>query len=153
MTSEAPERIWPQCDTKNHIAELAELGVKPVPEVKSSFVEYIRHDLHLAAVAEAYEDCWDQGKQAGRFAPDVPSDAQAALEARDKKIREEAMREAAERIDRRIKQIQPEMTRRAQRLAAGKKPGFQYAIHRADLDARMSSRDAILALIEGETDE
>jgi len=68
-------------------------------------------------------------------------------DARVKQAREEALREAAERIDRKIKQIQPEMSRRAQRLAAGKKPGFQYAIHRADLDARMSDRDAILALI------
>lgn len=58
----------------------------------------------------------------------------------------DALRESAERIDRKIRNIQPEMTRRAQRLAAGKKPGFQYAIHRADLDARISDRDMILAL-------
>ena len=53
---------------------------------------------------------------------------------------------AADVIDRDIKKIQPEMTRRGQRLADGKKPGFQYAIHRADLDARISCRDKILAL-------
>jgi len=114
MTSEAPDRIWPQCDTKNHIAELAELGVKPVPEVKSSFVEYIRHDLHLAAVAEAYEAAidlcenatpspeWgDDTKSTYLFAGQdlarsirkaTPADALAAREARDKKIREEALR-------------------------------------------------------------
>ena len=72
------------------------------------------------------------------------SDIADAAEARGY---ERGLREAAERIDRKIKAVQPEMTRRAQRLAEGKKPGFQYAIHRADLDARMSDRDAILALI------
>jgi len=114
MTSEAPERIWPQCDTKNHIAELAELGVKPVPEVKSSFVEYIRHDLHLAAVAEAYEAAidlcenatpspeWgDDTKSTYLFAGQdlarsirkaAPADALTAREARDKQVREDALR-------------------------------------------------------------
>lgn len=78
----------------------------------------------------------------------TPADAIAAREARDKRVREAALREAAALIDRKIKAVQPEMSRRAQRLAESKKPGFQYAIHRADLDARMSDRDAILALIE-----
>ncbi len=76
------------------------------------------------------------------------ADAEAIASARN-----DALREAADRIDRKIRAIQPEMTRRAQRLAAGKKPGFQYAIHRADLDARMSDRDAILAMIEGDTND
>lgn len=57
-----------------------------------------------------------------------------------------ALEEAAEKLDLRIQQIQPEMTRRAQRLAEGKKPGFQYALHRAGLDARISCRDKIRAL-------
>lgn len=70
--------------------------------------------------------------------------------ARDKRVRDEALREAAARIDRKIKVAQPEMTRRAQHLAGGKKPGFQYALRRADLDARMSDRDMILALIDAE---
>lgn len=61
--------------------------------------------------------------------------------------RRDALEEAANRIDRKIKAIQPEMTRRAQRLAEGKRPGFQYAVHRADLDARISDRDMIRALI------
>lgn len=69
---------------------------------------------------------------------------------RARTARNDALREAAKRIDRKIKAVQPEMTRRAQRLAEGKRPGFQYAIHRADLDARISDRDMILALIKGD---
>lgn len=57
-----------------------------------------------------------------------------------------ALERAAEKLDLRIQQIQPEMTRRAQRLTEGKKPGFQYALHRADLDARISCRDKIRAI-------
>lgn len=57
-----------------------------------------------------------------------------------------ALEAAAEKLDLRIQQIQPEMTRRAQRLTEGKKPGFQYALHRADLDARISCRDKIRAI-------
>lgn len=66
--------------------------------------------------------------------------AVAAAEAR-------GMRKAAAIVDADVQKAQPEMTRRAQRLAAAKAPGFQYAIHRADLDARISCRDKILAAI------
>lgn len=66
--------------------------------------------------------------------------AVAAAEAR-------GMRKAAAIVDADVQKAQPEMTHRAQRLAAAKAPGFQYAIHRADLDARISCRDKILAAI------
>ena len=55
------------------------------------------------------------------------------------------MERAAGIVNTDVQNAQPEMTRRAQRLAAAKAPGFQYAIHRADLDARISCRDKILA--------
>lgn len=130
-----------------------------------------------AAIAEAYEDAakiaessherWHDEMTAHEVECDAtacqdiaaairartPADAQAARAARDKRARDEALREAAARIHRKIKAAQPEMTRRAQRLAEGKKPGFQYALRRADLDARMSDRDMILALIDHEIEE
>ena len=63
----------------------------------------------------------------------------------------DAIEAAAQRIDQHIQKVQPEMTRRAQRLAEKKKPGFGYAIHRSDLDARISCRDQVRALRKGDT--
>lgn len=62
----------------------------------------------------------------------------------------DAIEAAAGRIDQHIQKVQPEMTRRAQRLAACKRPGFNYALQRADMDARMSCRDQVRALKKGE---
>ena len=76
-------------------------------------VEYIRADLHLSLVAAAYEDMTKRHEVEAKFQADIgntdryliykqiskytrtltPADAQAALEARDKQIREKAMRE------------------------------------------------------------
>lgn len=64
-----------------------------------------------------------------------------------------AIEAAADRIHQHIQKVQPEMTRRAQRLAENKKPDFNYAIHRTDLDARMSCRDQVRALKRGSTND
>jgi len=99
--TKAPERIW----AEETIGGTYGVGQSSGEWYSTKFnddreTEYIRADHALALVAAAYEDCWEQGKQAGRFAPDVPDDAQAALEARDQWIkqeaRNEALREAAE---------------------------------------------------------
>ena len=156
--SELPERIWFD-EVWTRYSEQGDM---------SMFTGYIRADVAQAMVAAAYARASTatatmpmklpaSPRQAAHAALDAaeasiltltPTDARAALDAMLAKAREDALREAAERIDRKIKQVQPEMTRRAQRLAERKKPGFQYAIHRADLDARMSDRDMILALID-----
>jgi len=72
--------------------------------------EYIRHDLHLALVAEAYEACaqkvlteqaWkfysyaERERLAERVRRGTPADAQTAREARDKRVKKEGLREAA----------------------------------------------------------
>jgi len=74
-------------------------------------------------------------------------DQSSALAAIEAAAEARGMRKAVEIVNTDIQKVQPEMTRRAQRLAAAKAPGFQYAIHRADLDARISCRDKILAAI------
>ena len=73
-------------------------------------VEYIRADLHLSLVAAAYEDMTKRHEVEAKFQADIgntdryliykqiskytrtltPADAEAALEARDKRIRKEA---------------------------------------------------------------
>src|SRR6056297_1789406 len=73
----APKRIWLQWvepyHSENTFCE---------DQVNDHDPEYIRHDLHLAAVAEAYE--------VAAAAMAHPEDAQAALAARDKRVRDEA---------------------------------------------------------------
>ena len=53
---------------------------------------------------------------------------------------------AAERIDREISNRQAQLSREGSALSDLKRPSVKYAIRRADLDARMSCRDAIRAL-------
>ena len=53
---------------------------------------------------------------------------------------------AAERIDREISNRQAQLSREGSALSDLKRPSVKYAIRRADLDARMSCRDAISAL-------
>ncbi len=100
------------------------LRVAPVPAANDEVASYkmaaMECELECKALRAQRDDAWGRADHALALAADV--------------------------IDRDIKKIQPEMTRRGQRLADGKKPGFQYAIHRADLDARISCRDKILAL-------
>lgn len=74
-------------------------------------------------------------------------DQSSALAAIEAAAEARGMQKAAGIVDADIQKVQSEMTRRAQRLAAAKAPGFQYAIHWADLDARISCRDKILAAI------
>ena len=103
---------------------MAILRVAPVPAANDEVASYkmaaMECELECKALRAQRDDAWGRADHALALAADV--------------------------IDRDIKKIQPEMTRRGQRLADGKKPGFQYAIHRADLDARISCRDKILAL-------
>jgi len=105
---------------------------------------YIRHDLHLSLLGAAYEDAASTARQhnLGRdyemsqrqldaILSRTPADAQAALNARDKRIRKEALREAAKAI--------------------GHDAGSRNDIYQK---SRRDARDAILALIEKEqTDE
>jgi len=106
MTNEtkAPERIFMDPDIK-------------FPECEKQYgcdVEYIQNDLHLSLVAAAYDNAASRVNQlshtataTGNFTQasalaneaenirdSTPADAQAALEARDKRVREEALREA-----------------------------------------------------------
>jgi len=143
MASEAPERIWafyaPEIEEDNPQCTIV-AGEQCMHGAK----EYIRADHALALVAEAYgaaaefaadtadqeqaEDgvVWaDLGQVVDAIESRTPADALAAREARDKRIREEALREA-------------EKTARDY----GKE---SYA-------AKMIG-DAILALIEGDTDD
>jgi hypothetical protein len=60
--SNAPERIWHQHDTAGHLADLRELAVKPVDDVRNTaFTEYVHADLYaaqqetIAALVEALE--------------------------------------------------------------------------------------------------
>jgi hypothetical protein len=62
----------------------------------------------------------------------------------------DAIEAAAGRIDQTTQMIQQEMTLRAQRFAAGRRPDFNDAFHRADLDARISCRDQVRTLRKGE---
>ena len=117
--TKAPERIW----AGNWLADCGETdwGIGEWRDEKWPTVEvvgYIRHDLHLSLVAEAYEDaggkCVDYYRDVSsnetgpimaeldmqsdyierRILSLTPTDAQVALDARDKQIKEEALREA-----------------------------------------------------------
>ena len=113
--TKAPERIWLTGFHKDQYG--ARLGRGSVSDLDHSpnpdYPEYIRHDLHLSLVAAAYEDMAKRHEVEAKFHADIgntdryliykqickysrtltPDDAQAALEARDKQIREKAMRE------------------------------------------------------------
>lgn len=95
MTQKAPERIW----IYEHFEQVTAARSWVMFPSWATAHEYIHIDYHKATVAAAYADCWEQGKQAGRFAPDVPDDATEALEALLEKARNEALREAAEVAD------------------------------------------------------
>ena len=141
MTSEKPERIW-----AGQIADQMAIGYAtrvwgddPRVGTDEPATEYIRHDLHLAAVAEAYEVAAEtaKGEGEGEFFNPVrairdltPADAIAAREARDRQVRNEALREAAKE-------------------AAARDWGESDPRDRL---ARQIAKD-ILALIEGEPDE
>ena len=125
----APSDEWAKAtkDGYNQAATdcaMAILRVAPVPAANDEVASYkmasMECELECKALRAQRDDAWVRADHALALAADV--------------------------IDRDIKKIQPEMTRRGQRLADGKKPGFQYAIHRADLDARISCRDKILAI-------
>jgi len=156
--TKAPERIWIEGAVKNKAWEDTEA------KFLSPHGPYIRHDLHLAAVAEAYEDaadkvheeCWTDGDQDNVTAEvlaeqattslavrtinaSTPDDAIAAREARDKRIREEALREAAEEAGRIAERYLPTAT-------SDYSAGFS--------DGADMAESAILALIEKDkTDE
>ena len=108
--TKAPERIWAGnwlADCGETDWDIGEWRDEKWPTVE--VVGYIRHDLHMSIVAAAYDDAASRVNQlshkatyAGNFtqasslaneAEDIreaaPTDAQAALEARDRRIREE----------------------------------------------------------------
>jgi len=119
--TKVPDRIWAWpwngCTSRGQWS-----GSDSVGEVHGSD-EYIRHDLHLALVAAAYEDaarkafdrlfdemCKAQGIQVSfventcekvvkEVRAGTPADAQAARDARDNRVREGALREAFTKID------------------------------------------------------
>lgn len=64
-----------------------------------------------------------------------------------KKARISAIREAVARLNKVIKSQQPDMTREGQALSMLRRFSVDYAIRRAALNARISCRDQILALI------
>jgi len=140
MTGDLPEKVWVQnCGEVLLISEQFRW---------KSDVEYVRADIASAQVAGAYEAAADYLSGQSRGYPDnvawvveddadairalTPDASRAALDAvraeAERAGYERGVREAADRIDREINRVQPEMTRHAQRLAAGKKPGFQYVI-------------------------
>jgi len=110
--TKAPERIWLTGFHKDQYG--ARLGRGSVSDLDHSpnpdYPEYIRHDLHLSLVAAAYEDMAKRHEVEAKFQADIgntdryliykqiskytrtltPADAEAALEARDKRIRKEA---------------------------------------------------------------
>jgi len=149
MTSEKPERIW-----AGQIADQTVIGYAtrvwgddPRVGTDEPATKYIRHNLHLAAVAEAYEVAAEtaKGEGEGEFFNPVrairdltPADAIAAREARDRQVREEALREAAAKAE-------------WVSDAGVDDPVGHYRDGYAD-GAGMAEQ-AILALIEGETDE
>jgi len=120
--TKVPDRIWAWpwngCTSRGQWS-----GSDSVGEVHGSD-EYIRHDLHLALVAAAYEDaarkafdrlfdemCKAQGIQVSfventceKVVKEVraltPDDAQAARDARDRQVRKDALREAAAKAER-----------------------------------------------------
>jgi hypothetical protein len=105
MTSEAPERIWAQdadpkeCDYIGGGWWDDALDGTQCPHT----IEYIRADHALALVAEAYEGAAEIyevtfDSLARLIRALTPADALAAREARDRKVREEALREAAATI-------------------------------------------------------
>ena len=109
--TKAPERIWAgnwlviDGETDWSIGEWRDEKWTTV-----EVVEYIRADLHLSLVAAAYEDMTKRHEVEAKFQADIgntdryliykqiskytrtltPADAEAALEARDKRIRKEA---------------------------------------------------------------
>lgn len=105
--SDMPERIW--VNQKN----LPWVDPWPEQQITDTDVEYIRLDVAQAMVAAAYEAAakyasgYAQGfadpwvvKHFGLVSGDIraltPADAQAALDRRDRKMRAEGMREAAD---------------------------------------------------------
>jgi hypothetical protein len=106
----APDRIW---DFWPHDGGNAVVWREPCPfpADDADVFEYIRHDLHLSAVAEAlgpWVSLRDESRGLAGFhlngdeanwdefeLPELPADAIAALEARDRQVREDALREAA----------------------------------------------------------
>jgi hypothetical protein len=175
MTDKTPERVWllgyDFLSEGDDAVSFTEVEGKP---------EFIPHDLHLAAVAEAYEDVASFLKARGADVDEpidaecaiveaeavldlIPFDALAAREARDKKVREEALalaaaamahpEDAQAALEARDKQVREEALREAARK-------MQAQSLRADNigdDAAANDFDfaerAILALIKGETYE
>ena len=140
--TKAPARIWIAI---NHAQNI----VGPFPEDDERATQYIRHDLHLAAVAGAYKVAaaraqsvdhhgWTRSELAEMIRSRAPADAIAAREARDRQVREEALREAAAKAE-------------WVSDAGVDDPVGHYRDGYAD-GAGMAEQ-AILALIEGETDE
>jgi len=121
--TKAPERIWltgfhkDQYGARLGRGTISDLDHSPNPD----YPEYIRHDLHLSFVAAAYEDAiakiaarlrvhaetyletgdkraalyWHHAADIAKTATHSRADAKAALEARDKQIRDKALKEVA----------------------------------------------------------
>jgi len=116
--------IW--IDPSDQFDPLVSWSVIPFGQYQTHF---IRHDLHLALVAGVYEDAaaecvfyakglvddngsyWMRTTLPDQIRALTPTDAQDALKARDKRVREEALRDAlqicfeADRLDDAERQI------------------------------------------------
>jgi hypothetical protein len=98
---------------------------------------------------KGYPRCYDNLWEAEVIARALLARAEKAEAERDTAWND-AIDAAARRIDQSTQMIQQEMTLRAQRFAAGRRPDFNDAFHRADLDARISCLDQVRALRKGE---
>jgi len=120
--TKAPARLWASYIRTQDGRWIGKHAAQDAPYKGAT--QYTRHDLHLSLVAAAYEDaadkvheeCWTDGYQDNvtsellaeqattslairAIRSNTPTETQAALDARDKRIREEALREAAEKVD------------------------------------------------------
>ena len=106
--TKAPERIWASYIRTQDGMWIGKHAAQDAPYKGAT--GYIRHDLHLSLVAAAYEDMAKRHEVEAKFQADIgntdryliykqiskytrtltPADAEAALEARDKRIRKEA---------------------------------------------------------------